>query len=670
MASFAPIKTASIINERVITKSSEILNRLFGLTPADFGKLARDITELETPGTQGNNAKALAEHIISNDKSNKYYNRAEFFIQQWNSNTCYICGGPIDDGPHMEELEHVLPIAEALGLTAIIQQKTKPFKKEIPELSKTQTAELYLLEYARAHTCCNQIKGVTSFLSFNPTRSGKHYDIDNNSLTQVLKGIWKNAGNGGIIQQGDNSCGNVNLKRYISSFSLESFIQSRKEFIIPNYLEPILSIINGFINSPDHTLGFALLCYLSNQALSIDQTVWSKMGITLPTWRGREISDKKVFIDQIIDTIKRNSSYTTQKKAYEEVRKQVVDLIFRNFQSSRFLNTYYDNKKSSVRSSRGIDPSNFASIINSDFLIFKKMHTEYLINVHFGVKYVSASASSSTSTSFLTQIQDVCFGESFFGLEYLYYLIYSQEDEFKFNTGMIDDLITMTININKFTTMYVMLFIIMNIPYKKEYDSRYDIANYPTTALPIDELINNNPSIDYNEKQLQIIRNKFVNFNFFDELYRGYFLNLEPLNNYGSYIALSIPNGISAGELLHFNKEATKEIGIAFSLLDLKDSTSSSKGGINDIIQAFESRLPSEIIENLPSEIIEQFQEHTALKNPKPLNLHARKEQFKHRSTPGSSSGGKKHKKNKTKKHKKSKRKSTGRTIKRRKTTK
>lgn len=61
---------------RIPTKSSEILQTMFGLTPQDMGKLARDLTELASPTVQGKNAYILANYIIDNQiggsTSNEY----------------------------------------------------------------------------------------------------------------------------------------------------------------------------------------------------------------------------------------------------------------------------------------------------------------------------------------------------------------------------------------------------------------------------------------------------------------------------------------------------------------------------------------------------------------------------------------------------------------------
>ena len=238
------------IAPRIPTKSGDVLLQIFGKVPADFGELARDLTELQVPQTQGINAYRLADYIVSKGKQSKYYDRALFFKNLYESNNCYICGLPIEKGNKQEELEHVLPIGEALALTGIIQDNRKDFEKKIEEIADHPISYMYLLEYARSHTCCNQIKGSLSFLKFNGSPPFKQpYSVDQNTIKTFLKNVWINAGNGGGVQQFPHACANANFVKNMKKISMEKFIESRNEVIVRDFMTPIQKNIESFIGT-------------------------------------------------------------------------------------------------------------------------------------------------------------------------------------------------------------------------------------------------------------------------------------------------------------------------------------------------------------------------------------------------------------------------------------
>lgn len=575
--------------QRIPTKSSELLKTIYNLSPADLGEKARDITELQPPETQGKNALALAEHIIQKGSSFKpdkpeLYRRALFFKELYDSNTCYICGYPIDKMPHAEELEHVLPIAEALALTAIIQLKGKEFKRNLDEISNSTDAYLYLLEYARAHTCCNQVKGVVSFISFNGTPPYKEpYKIDNNSISQVLKNIWINFGHGGKLQQFEHACANRTLiDSYFSKISLSKFVEERKSIIIRDFMNPILSEIKNFVGT--NGLQFSQLCYIANQALSIDQNIWGHLG---SRWRGREIDDLSDLKRMIIEKIVPNT-----RSSYDNTIGSVIDEILKiynsktNLELNSKINEHFTKQLAAERARpiRTLDKPTFSRIINIEYISFFDIHIRYL------------TARNNQEILAYSRVPFI-----FFGVEYIFYLLNSQKSDFKFNTAMIDPLIEMIYNVNKYTIYYIFLYFIIYNPFINK--TTFDSPDNASTVV-LDEL-NQNIYTPYEEIQLNFVTNVFDNFNFLSDISSVFKLDLQILSNYGSYISTS-PTTIIAAETL-----AT----IFFT----------TKTRLNSELTAIESQPPA---------------------------------------------GGKKHKKNKTKKHKKSKRKSTGRTIKRRKTTK
>ena len=150
---------------RIPTTASPILKELFDVEASAFGKQARVLLEFQTPVVQGDNAYYLSTYIVDNiDEINKrkaaikqeqmsdgdihssepepdIYKAATFFKNMWESNNCYICGTHIDETVYKGsnnkpinstmELEHVLPMGEALALTAIIPDNKTEFKKKL-----------------------------------------------------------------------------------------------------------------------------------------------------------------------------------------------------------------------------------------------------------------------------------------------------------------------------------------------------------------------------------------------------------------------------------------------------------------------------------------------------------------------------------------------------------
>ncbi len=153
-------------------KSSDVVDAIFG-SVTGIPNYRTGITERQPPTVQGDNALMLAKHIIVKAKTQPVdadlLARANFFKDQWDSGTCYLCGLPILEGDGQEEqLEHILPIGLALGLLGIISETFNQFRDRLVSNTIGDDESLsYLLEYSRSHACCNQIKSrVLKFSCF------------------------------------------------------------------------------------------------------------------------------------------------------------------------------------------------------------------------------------------------------------------------------------------------------------------------------------------------------------------------------------------------------------------------------------------------------------------------------------------------------------------------
>jgi len=514
---------------RIPIESADVLMQIFGKIPADFGELARDLTEIQPPQTQGTNAYRLSKYIVNKGKKSKYYDRAMFFKNLYDSNKCYICGLTIEKGNKQEELEHVLPIGEALALTGIIQENKKDFEKKIEEIADHPISYMYLLEYARSHTCCNQAKGRHSFLKFNGSPPFKQpYSIDQVAIKTILKKIWINAGHGGDFQQFDYACASKNFVKDVGRIPMDKFIESRKEVIVRDFMTPIHKNIEEFIGA--NGAKFAQLVYLANQAVSVDEKVWKSLGTR---WTGDIIPYNKMFFNVVENVV--NDSY---KGTREVVADQLFKLSQSNSEFNKILNSYYNSKKSEGRVSRVLDFKVFKTFIDVDFILFKELHQKYL---------------ASRTSEF-----EIYYGsESLFGIEYFYYLLTAQDAKFKFFESMEDSMVKMLRNINLYSIMYMMLFIIYYDPLSKGLPSSVEGLNNEIILK-----INEYGIVNYDMIQDNFITSVFQDFNYVVKpTGTSYYLNIQQMMNFTSHIAMTPTEMEVANILIGLKKKAKEEYG-------------------------------------------------------------------------------------------------------------
>lgn len=338
---------------------------------------AREFIEHRGPQVQGKNALALAEHIIKKSEDPSYKDLQELankFNDNWKSNTCYLCGQKIIEGQD-EELEHIVPVAEAFAVLDIIQDNQTEFKKKLDEPmnpEKEGTYRKYLLEYRRSHACCNQLKSNTSFL---------HWDKANNYVVNelVLKNFFARLHSvigGTKFRSEERVCGNKDLIKDQKERNKKTFIDLRTTDVTNNYLNPIAT----FVTEQRSKLGENMmeLSYLANQALSVHPVIWlmKKGDASLTT----KESDIETFKTDVINKL---------PTKYEAVRGNILlKLLLSPQLRDNEIKKYYDaritkddqdmsnNNISVRRSPRTLPRKEFEGLINADFAYFRNRHQE------------------------------------------------------------------------------------------------------------------------------------------------------------------------------------------------------------------------------------------------------------------------------------------------------
>jgi len=541
---------------RIPTKSTGILKLFFNKTSADLGSGARDITELQPPQKQGASTLALANYIISIGPANPYYEEAIFFKSQWESGNCYICGLKINDTGHTMELEHVLPIAEALALTGIIQENLSKFTKlkRLEDVADTPYAKKYLLEYARSHRCCNQIKTSTSFLSFDLSAHDdmKKYTPNLIGINRVLNDIW-GQGTGQATKnprwQEVTSCANPDFRSKINKITKPTFIESRRTFIIDNYITPIIKEINDLIRGT--TFNFAQLVFLANQAMSVDQSIWK-------TLEGKKMNE--VSVDEILkklsDNAQRLDYKSTRDKMIPELMKVIENIPSLKEKAIQYINSNLTLSESSKRqTTRTVDKNTLLGFLNIDYNFYKQI---YIQNITTRNEYYS---------SVLTQKN-----EGLYGFQYMYYLLTNQAPSIKFTDNQIKNFTDMMNNVNNFMILYVYIYIIFYNPFKdikkdqKIDNSAIDYSNI-SFKTDISELSQFNLELQTKQGMGQIHENYcsqiFSNLNYVIQQEVGednyIYTDIRDLENYGIFVAKSTDEIVIANELIRFAEVANIE---------------------------------------------------------------------------------------------------------------
>jgi hypothetical protein len=520
------------------TTSSELLLTVFGLKPEDIGKKARKLAELQPPQSQGKTAVDLANHIINkgNDTNNKWFNEASIFFKEYNSKTCYICGGPISDAPNVEELEHLLPIAEALAFEIIIQKPRKVIEKNYDEIYNTDEGLGYLLEYARSHRCCNQIKGATSMFTFTGTPPYDNpYKINENAISMLLKKIWDNVRGQGTLYQDVTGCKEPFLVDYMSKIPKDIFIKGRKEILINNYFGKLLDFVKDRINHYGQgNFPFAQLVMISNQAMTIDQNIWSHMGVS---WGG-EIIDRNIVLTRLLEFSKNIKYDSSRGKAIEELTK-IGELNLE-------ILDYYNYKKMD-RTSRTINSSNFSRFINLDYLnivdiIRNFLEKGYQINENMN--------------------------EGFLGFLYMKLFIESQAKDFVFYESMIPKLEEMMTNINIYSILIIYIYIIRFIPFKNDKTTKFPLPIELQTQMT-DFIIINEKLTSYFQIHENYTNNIFKD-NFYISTIRNdppVAVNIKDLNNYSDFLLNGIIQNDTANTMLLL-RDYPEQLNAASQLID------------------------------------------------------------------------------------------------------
>jgi hypothetical protein len=491
--------------QRLPTMSSELLQTYFELTPAELGAKAREITELSPPKTQGINTYELAKFIIDKGRiqNNPYYDNAVFFKKNYDSNTCYICGGRITEGQRIEELEHLSPIVEALSFGLINQLNRKEHNKTMEDIYNTLTALGYLLEYARSHRCCNQLKSSKSFFTFdgNPPFETP-YKINNSEISLLLKKIWDNVIGRGTLFQDPTGCKERELVAYIRRISKDKFIKTRKDYLINYFFQPLLNHIYSKIQHyGSGSFPFAQLVMISNQTMSIDQIVWKRLGLA---WTGNTVTK-----DQLLGEIVTFSSRIT----YDSTRKVCILNLTQISSLNKYCLQFYNNRREG-RSSRNIDVPALSRLINVDYLKLIDIIKNWLLQA-YGI--------------------NIEINEGFFGSIYMVLLLNSQGD-FNFKDDMIPSLTDMMNNINKYIILNIYMYIVYFDPLSnKRFPSPTEIEVFNDQVLLQDQ------HTGYFQIHENYTTNVFKDLNYVITLTSGVAVNINTINIFLDFLL----NGIT-----------------------------------------------------------------------------------------------------------------------------
>jgi len=538
-------------------KSSDLISTLFGdemLYAIKNGKY-RSFTEQVSPQVQGYNAKELADWVVNNieqDKNQTLVNQANFFKEKWESGLCYLCGLPIEkEKDQQEELEHILPIGLALGLLSIINMNKTQFLKRVNFGSITENEMLlYLLEYARSHACCNQIKSSISFLKWN----GENYVVDSTSIKHVLRKICKS--NELELHQSKSHCGNTTWQTNMTEkyANCDNFIDTQYKNIKEYYINPILNNITEQFNK-DENIDLTKLVFLANQAMGVNPKLWELQG-TGTDWEGNTISRENLLIkiqERAMEIIEANGKNNKQRdqNIYDHTTGEVLNQILQlteDFEFKDKMTKFLNN------SDKGKRPKRVASQIDESQ--FKK----HLVLFEY-VKFVNIYQDYIDKRGEYIEIRQ---GNSYFlwwGNLYMKFLIEVQDKKFVFKTGMVGELAMMLINVHNFTLLNIFLYLIW-----------YDPFSENGSFEAIDELNDKLGTLYFGQDKYLGLQDKYTNiFSRFtyNVVIDSFSYDFKVLHQFISYV-LEIPLKLHAAKT---TIEIAQTFEAAYNVLDLKDQT-------------------------------------------------------------------------------------------------
>ena len=459
------------------TKSSDILKTIFNLKVKSLNKTPRRITELNPAKTQGQNALLLAKFIVLKGKylNNLNYSYADKYIKDYESNTCYICGNIINTKTEnrVEELEHIMPLAEGLAFSLIIQNSSKIFQKTFDSIFKKPIARGYLLEYRRSHKCCNRLKGVTSFFTFDGTpNSETPYKIDENFVSSLLKKIWENARIDGKLYQDSYGCKEPELLSSMKDKEMNNFVNERKQIIINDYLNPLLTFILDNIDSwGKGNLSLAQLVMISNQAITINQNIWKKMGVQSTENNNETPNNENISNKYVLDEL-------LQKSSAEECSNSMMEILQSVYNSSNLNNVITDYFKQKTNSRLKNTFDNWKTFI---MLEYYKMQN--LLN--------------NNMEQYDININNIVNPGCYFGMLYMTILL-SNNNNIEFKKNMINDFVNMMQNVNNYCVLTMYLYILHYNPFKSGVSSIKNDEMFETMIK------NTNEIYQYNHEEYTI----------------------------------------------------------------------------------------------------------------------------------------------------------------------
>jgi hypothetical protein len=615
-----------------IRESNELIHALFGrdvLTLVKESDLSlRDVVELQAPKTQGKNVQNLARLIAQSYESaegNIYpddptkqsnairnYNTAQSLLADFEGGRCYICGGELRTST--PELEHICPVAEALGILHIIQEQVREFIKMATDANHflwSDEAYAAMLEYRDSHLCCNRIKSSTTFLK----EKNGGYEIDEEGIKTYLGDVYDSImgpnGNGkgpARVYNDEDGCANKVLRDWFKSFGgRANFIQSRYYGVTNPGNTPGMSKYVGdiveYVNQSFERYGnLAYLIAIANQALGVSEKLWEfltistgnpelvkkfKLAVLEREENSRALQDANIpkitgsecleMLNPWWSTIQKNKdSYETNKKAIEVVIKlrqdtlaSGVDLFANLFtveEQTIFAPETVRRPRSEIQlfdmTGRPVNRLNLINALNIRFNQFKNAYIQACLN---SPDYYNSYPFYLSQQGFNTQsIILSCQNNNYmFGMDYMIKLLNTNG----FSMPSVSAVTTLKmlknfmININEFTDIYIYLYILLSIGVDDQHSLVIGIPNELNDRITLGAY--SGTLSKYTGPQLSDVKENFksVSFTIFPrgtpispsgEFYPENSLNIDVLNNYASFVSTYPAYFSEASDLFNF----------------------------------------------------------------------------------------------------------------------
>jgi hypothetical protein len=457
------------------TKATEALSLIVGTTIENINQsrtkkgetpiLPRQIFEALNAQSQGKNTLYLAERLVEKvgkykTYKDKYSNDPNFrstvaaaakFIEDWKSDSCYICGLPITKDTD-EELEHICPLVQGAGVLDIMKYTKKYIDRNLDDiLLNSPNLILFFYEYARSHRCCNQAKGNLSFIETNEA-TVPYVSSNDANIRSVLGKIHDSITGIQPFHADKGGCREKVLKDGIGigpgqkKKEKEDFVSERLASIKDNFVDRIVVYSNHFISSPTGggggSLEFAKMIQIAKQAMGANETIFQSLGLR---FTGDPIGNDEFFTR--CETMLKKNIVTGSKQFYQVKMPKFLE----NLQSlpgvAKQIKLVYDNEtaQSPRGPSRKIDSTKLVGLLSKKLTEFKLKQSITSLKRYY---------------SFIDYMQSIYF----FGIVYAK-LIIKKQAERTFRSDMVELFVNLIKNINeRLTYMAIVIIIFGGLP--------------------------------------------------------------------------------------------------------------------------------------------------------------------------------------------------------------